>query len=215
MPQRWGLWLAIEGDLRFLSHHECLRAIGRAAARAELPLQYSQGFNPHPILSLVCPRPVGVASRDDLVVAALAEPAAPDALVGRMNQQAPRGMRFLRARMLESGEDPRVRAARYEWPARAAGRDDLRCRLAEFQQAASWPVLRRTPTKRRKATPPTRTIDLKPLVADIALDRGVLRWTLAPREGLWARPAEVLEALGLDGRVDLAAVVRTSVDYAI
>lgn len=57
----------IGGSLRFLSHAETLSLFQRACVRADIPLQYSQGFNPHPKLSLPLPRPVGVASDDELL----------------------------------------------------------------------------------------------------------------------------------------------------
>jgi hypothetical protein len=71
------------------------------------------------------------------------------------------------------------------------------------------------PAAGRGRPPGARRLDLRPLVPHIALEAHSLRWTLAPAGDVWARPAEVLEALGLDGQVDLAAVVRTAVDYGI
>ena len=59
---------AIGGLLRFLSHAETMRLFERACARAGVPVKYTQGFNPHPKLSLPLPRPVGVASDDELLV---------------------------------------------------------------------------------------------------------------------------------------------------
>jgi uncharacterized protein (DUF2344 family) len=57
----------IGGNLRFLSHAETLRVFQRACVRAGIKIQYSQGFNPHPKLSLPLPRSVGVESDDDLL----------------------------------------------------------------------------------------------------------------------------------------------------
>ncbi len=57
----------IGGNLRFLSHAETLRVFQRACVRADINLQYSQGFNPHPRISLPLPRPVGVESDDELL----------------------------------------------------------------------------------------------------------------------------------------------------
>ncbi len=57
----------IGGSLRFLSHAEALRLFQRACVRAGINLQYSQGFNPHPRISLPLPRPVGVESDDELL----------------------------------------------------------------------------------------------------------------------------------------------------
>jgi len=57
----------IGGNLRFLSHAQMLRLFQRACVRAGIEIQYSQGFNPRPRLSLPLPRPVGVASDDELL----------------------------------------------------------------------------------------------------------------------------------------------------
>ncbi|MHC4293348.1 MAG: TIGR03936 family radical SAM-associated protein, partial [Planctomycetota bacterium] len=40
----------------------------RACIRAGLPLQYSLGFNPHPKISLPCPRSVGIEALDEVLV---------------------------------------------------------------------------------------------------------------------------------------------------
>ena len=58
----------ISGSLRFLSHSQMLNVFHRACIRAELNLQYSQGFNPRPKISLPLPRPVGIESDDELIV---------------------------------------------------------------------------------------------------------------------------------------------------
>jgi len=57
----------IRGNLRFLSHAEVLRVFQRACVRAGIKMQYSQGFNPRPRMSLPLPRSVGVETEDDLL----------------------------------------------------------------------------------------------------------------------------------------------------
>jgi len=44
-----------------------LRVFQRACVRAGLKIQYSQGFNPRPKMSLPLPRPVGIESDDELL----------------------------------------------------------------------------------------------------------------------------------------------------
>jgi uncharacterized protein (DUF2344 family) len=58
----------IEGGLKYLSHAETLKLFQRACARAGVNLQYSQGFNPRPKLSLALPRSVGVESDDEMLI---------------------------------------------------------------------------------------------------------------------------------------------------
>ena len=52
----------IQGRLAYLSHQETLSFWRRVLVCAQLPLIFSQGFNPHSRLSLALPRSVGVQS---------------------------------------------------------------------------------------------------------------------------------------------------------
>src|SRR3990172_12981655 len=65
---RWLFAYSIDGDLRFISHHDTLRLFRRALARADLPVRFSEGFNPHPRIMIPLPRPVGIASRAEGLV---------------------------------------------------------------------------------------------------------------------------------------------------
>jgi len=212
LSQRWAIRFAIEGDLRFCSHHDMMRAVARASRRAGLGLRYSQGFNPRPRLSLVCPRPVGVATRDDLLVLSLDVPGDGVELLRRLNDHAPRGMRLLRAEGIVGPGKPLPVRARYELRVTGAARRRLRRRLGELACMDCWPVERKVFAGRAEA-PRSRTIDLKPLVERVGLAGETLEMNLVRRGDLWARPAEVLRLVGLDGRADLAGAVRTEVEY--
>ena len=210
-PQRWGVWLSVKGDLRFASHRDTMQAVELAASRAAIPLQYTQGFNPHPRLSMPCPRPVGVATLDDLVVIILTEPVEATGLLERLNAQAPEGMHFTRAEKLSATPQP-VRM-HCELPVKPEQLGAVRDQLAQLQASASWPVRRaKKPRARRGKTGP-KTVDIKPLVEAIDLNQRVLRITLTGCNGRWARPAEVLDLIGLDRRADLASLVRSQVEY--
>lgn len=221
--RRWGLWLEVGGDLRFLSHHDCLRAVHRAAARAGVPLRWSQGFNPHPLLRLALPRSVGVASRDDLAVATVDAPVDAAGMVRSLNAASPRGMRFFRAAEIPPGQQVQARRAEYVLPVGGDRAGAIGEAVAAFAAAPAWPVRRESPAKKPGRPPAARTVDLRSLVIDImikesqgpeSLDRAV-HFALAPVGDLWARPEEVLGALGLEPSVALADLVRMSVDYGL
>ncbi|MBN2448399.1 MAG: DUF2344 domain-containing protein, partial [Phycisphaerae bacterium] len=82
---------ALTGDLRFLSHHDEMRMLARAAIRARWPIAYSGGFNPIPRLSIALPRPVGLASQCQLAMIQLTHPRPADELRSTLNQSLPRG----------------------------------------------------------------------------------------------------------------------------
>lgn len=206
--------MAIEGDLRFLSHHDMMRAMERIVVRAGLPVHYSQGFNPKPKISLACPRPVGVAARQDLLVLSLDEPAQPHELLEKLNACAPRGMRFDRAEQLTGSPTPQPIRSSYEMPVGEDRQSAIRTRLEQLNAQDAWPMDRKVSAGKRRGWR-TRSIDLRPLVESIALEGGRLRMTLARQGDRWARPGEVLALLGLDARADLAGMTRNEVEYQI
>lgn len=215
MLQRWALRLTIAGDLRFASHLDCVRAVERTAARAGAPLRFTQGFNPHPILSLPCPRPVGVTTCDDLAVLTLDEPTGGEELARRMTARAPRGMAFGRPVLLASRRTPRPKRIHYELALDAGGDvGSLGPRLARLETRASWPIERVKPPARRGRRPRRRTVDLRSLIETIAItDGGLLQWTARPQENTWARVDEVLRLVGLDRPDNRARVIRIHVNY--
>ena len=83
--------------LRFISHLDVMRLMQRAMRRARLPVAYSQGFNPHPVLAFASALSVGYTSDAEWMDVELTEQVSPDAFVSRLNAQLPEGIRLLRA----------------------------------------------------------------------------------------------------------------------
>lgn len=55
------------GAAKYLSHLDVMRTFTRAFVRAGFPLKFSQGFNPHPRVSVAHPLPVGVEGYAELL----------------------------------------------------------------------------------------------------------------------------------------------------
>ena len=55
------------GMAKFISHLDLLRCFERAILRSGLPVEYSQGFNPHQKMTFALPLPVGVTSECEVV----------------------------------------------------------------------------------------------------------------------------------------------------
>ena len=55
------------GGMQYISHLDLQRSFSRILARADLPLWYTQGFNPHPKIVFGLPLPVGCESVCELV----------------------------------------------------------------------------------------------------------------------------------------------------
>lgn len=50
------------GDMKYVSHLDLIRLFTRIFHRAELPVAYSEGFNPHPKMAVLLPLSVGTES---------------------------------------------------------------------------------------------------------------------------------------------------------
>ncbi|RKX71425.1 TIGR03960 family B12-binding radical SAM protein [candidate division WOR-3 bacterium] len=64
-PVRYRLKYTVGEAYRFASHLDITRAIYRTFRRSDLPVAFSQGFNPHPRVSFGPPKPVGVLSQGE------------------------------------------------------------------------------------------------------------------------------------------------------
>lgn len=83
--------------LSYISHLDVQRTLHRAFRRAQIPLAYSEGFNPHPLLSFAAALPTGASSECEWFEVRLSEPLDPAELVRRTNAAMPQGLLLTRA----------------------------------------------------------------------------------------------------------------------
>ncbi|MGG7176776.1 TIGR03936 family radical SAM-associated protein [Clostridium paraputrificum] len=86
-----------ESNIKFISHLDLMRTIQKVIRRAELPIQYSRGFNPHMALSIAQPLSVGVYSVGEYMDIILVEEMDTQEIVDRLNEKTASGIRFLTA----------------------------------------------------------------------------------------------------------------------
>ena len=66
-----------EGALRFIGHLDVLRTFQKIFRRADIPMAYSQGFSPHPIMSFALPLGLGLSSEGEYLDAEIVWPEEP------------------------------------------------------------------------------------------------------------------------------------------
>ena len=79
-------------ELKYVSHLDLLRTLQRAFRRAGIPLAFSKGFNPHPLLSFATALSTGASSDGEWFDLELTEPMEPEAFVSRVNGALPTGL---------------------------------------------------------------------------------------------------------------------------
>lgn len=83
----------IKGEnLKFISHLDLLRAYERAIRRSNIPVIYSQGFNPRQKLSFALPLPLGVSSVSEYGEILLSRNILTDEIKEKLNESLPEGL---------------------------------------------------------------------------------------------------------------------------
>ncbi|MGH8964201.1 MAG: TIGR03936 family radical SAM-associated protein [Actinomycetes bacterium] len=93
--QRLRIRYAKRGRLRFTSHRDFSRAFERAIVRAQIPVAYSSGFNPHPRISYAGAAPTGSASEAEYLEIGLAEIADVKQVQSILDEALPAGLDVL------------------------------------------------------------------------------------------------------------------------
>ncbi len=89
--QRLRLTFSIGEELKYISHLDLMRLWQRALRRAGIPLAYSQGFSPHPRISLAAPLAIGVTSGGELMDIYLEQRLSPHYFMKNLSRQLPPG----------------------------------------------------------------------------------------------------------------------------
>lgn len=87
--------------MKFLSHLEILRLMERACRRADIPLCFSQGFNPHPKIEFAAPLSVGVSSDAEYMAIEIGEKMNLDILKELVNDALPTGIKIVQLKYID------------------------------------------------------------------------------------------------------------------
>jgi len=83
---------AKKGTMKFISHLDLMRLFMRALRRADLPVKLTEGFSPHPKLSIKRALKLGLESDNEEAAIVLKELVPPEEFKLRLQQQLPQGI---------------------------------------------------------------------------------------------------------------------------
>lgn len=206
------------GRNAFGSHLDMVRLLPRVFRRAGLPLFYSEGFHPKPVMVLGPSLPVGTASLCEyidlklLAKASAGAAADMDGLCARLNEVSIEGVRFFGAAQLVDGDPPLGRVideveyvagiSEHELADFGLNRESIQGRIAERMAEPSLEVVRNVKGIKKR-------VDVKKFLESVApcsgsevlAEAGVIgdllpiRMRLALRSNGTARASEVLQVL--------------------
>jgi len=193
------------GDARFLSHRQLMDALERSLRAAEVPVRYTEGFNPHIRISMGPPLSLGhegLAEVFDVDCTALIRRHHLDG----MNRLLPVGVEILDARDLVPGAPSlgkMIAAARYNiaaasdqgWPEKAAsGAETLAGGIAEWTVASDG-RLQVELNQRQEAGP---VVTVKKLLRAIGVEEERIPLIAVTRERFVLRPVARTRSNGDD-----------------
>ena len=153
-------------EIKFISHLDVMRLWQRALIRAGISLAYSEGFNPHPRMSLAAPLAVGVTSEAELMDITLTRFVSPHFFTSAVGQQLPPGTEILQAYPVAPtlpSLQSQVRYAEYKVEVETEkGQKDLKSALTSLLS------LKSLPWQHQRDTGP-RSYDLRVLINDLWL----------------------------------------------
>jgi radical SAM-linked protein len=86
-----------EENIKFISHLDVLKTIQKNIRRSGLPVEFSQGFNPHMNTSIAQPLSVGVYSSGEYMDMILTTETDEQEIVDKLNATAPSGIKYISA----------------------------------------------------------------------------------------------------------------------
>ena len=80
-------------EVKYISHLDFVRFIHRLIRRCDLPMAFSQGFNPHPIMTVALPLSVGVTADGELMKISFEGDFEPEFIKDTINNAFPKGFK--------------------------------------------------------------------------------------------------------------------------
>lgn len=185
--------------IRWLSHHDLIRAVDRLLRRLALPVIQSQGFHPQPNIVFALSLPLGAIGREEILEIDLAfgDWNLPE-LLDSLNRGVPPGLRFLEIQAIGPKDRARVESLAYRTPVPEFLHSQTLRLIPELLSSEQLWVKRQDPA----ATPLARVEphspfakDLKSSLKSLTLDGDQLEITLVPQPLGTLKPLEILAML--------------------
>jgi radical SAM-linked protein len=91
------IWFTKKDTAKYISHLDLTRCLIRAFRRTDIPLWYTEGFNPHPHLVFGLSLPLGVEGENEILDIRLDDESYPDErVISELNRVTVPGIKFLK-----------------------------------------------------------------------------------------------------------------------
>ncbi len=194
--------------VRHIGHLDIQRAVQRGLRRSGLPVAYSNGFNPHILVSFASALSTGACGKKELMDVKMAEEVPEAEFLNRMNSAMPPEMRLSAARAVDDRHPALtaiLKAGEYELRIRDKAQAEKLIPAVETMMSQDAIFVM------RKTKKGIGEVDMKPLIYTLRGEGQILYATLALTERESCKPAMILEGLktaaGLPAEEDVRMLV--------
>ncbi|MDR3594752.1 TIGR03936 family radical SAM-associated protein [Clostridium sp.] len=141
-----------EENIKFISHLDVLKTIQKNIRRAGLPIEFSQGFNPHMNTSIAQPLSVGVYSNGEYMDMVLITEMDEKEIVDKLNKTAPSGIKYISALAIPYKEGEKkvpqamalIDAARYTIKVKYSDVSNLEEEINKLLEIKEWNIVKKS-----------------------------------------------------------------------
>ena len=196
--------------IRHIGHLDIQRSVQRGLRRSGLPVAYSNGFNPHILITFASALSTGACGKREIMDVTMAEEVTAEEFLERMNNAMPPEMQLSEARVLDQKHPAlmaSLRAAKYDLLIRDQEQ------AGKLADAVHDMMAKETVMAMRKTKTALKECDIKPLIHELKSEGQHILATLTLTEREACKPGMLTEALareaGIEGEVRML-VTRTA-----
>lgn len=179
-----------EGMMRYIGHLDVLRTFQKIFRRAGIPMQYSQGYSPHPVMSFALPLGLGLTSEGEYLDVSVEDGAEPEQMRKALQEATAEELPVYSLLVLpEKAENAMA----------AVGGAVYQTALPETLSSAAAKAAVRAVLNRETIVLPKKTktreimLDIRPMIYSLGAEDGIIRMTLAAGSRANLSPETVLE----------------------
>lgn len=149
--------------VKYISHLDFVRLFHRAVRRAGIPFMFSQGFNPHPVMTVAQPLSVGVTSDCEYMKAGFDCDIDETELCGKLNGALPPGYEIKAAKKVSGKEIDLTKIDRAKYTVETEYTGEINdAAVCRFLQSKELIVLKKTKSGEKES-------DIRPHIFDMTL----------------------------------------------
>ena len=168
--------------VKYVSHLDFVRVFGRAIRRAHIPVAYSEGFNPHPLLGFALPLSVGYTSECEIIEIVLSEEMDPAEIMEKLNGVLPSGIEIVSAHEGKSNMKKLDIATYNVYPEKTPSGV---CAFMEMKEIFI----------EKKTKSGVKEVDIRPDIKDMKVTLGKIEMTLSAGSRANLKPEVVIAAM--------------------